>query len=39
LRGLSMTGTDQQTLAVGDAIFTGLYEFYRRSLILGRDPA
>jgi len=39
LRGLSMTGTDQQTLAVGEAIFAGLYEFYRRSLILGRDPA
>jgi hypothetical protein len=39
LRGLSMTGTDQQTLAIGDAIFAGLYEFYRRSLILGRDPA
>ena len=39
LRGLSMTCTDEQTLAVGDAIFVGLYEFYRRSLILGRDPA
>ena len=39
LRGLSMTGTDQQTLAIGEAIFAGLYEFYRRSLILGRDPA
>ena len=39
LRGLSITGTDQQTLAVGEAIFAGLYEFYRRSLILGRDPA
>ena len=39
LRGLSMTGTDEETLAVGDAIFMGLYEFYRRSLILGRDPA
>jgi hypothetical protein len=39
LRGLSMTGTDEETLAVGDAIFLGLYEFYRRSLILGRDPA
>jgi hypothetical protein len=39
LRGLSMTGTDEHTLAVGDAIFVGLYEFYRRSLILGRDPA
>jgi hypothetical protein len=39
LRGLSMTGTDESTLAVGEAIFMGLYEFYRRSLILGRDPA
>jgi hypothetical protein len=39
LRGLSMTGTDEQTLAIGDAIFAGLYVFYRRSLILGRDPA
>jgi hypothetical protein len=39
LRGLSMTGTDEDTLAVGEAIFIGLYEFYRRSLILGRDPA
>ena len=33
-----MTGTDEQTLAVGDAIFVGLYEFYRRSLMLGRAP-
>jgi len=38
LRGLSMIGTDEQTLAVGDAIFVGLYEFYRRSLIPGRNP-
>jgi hypothetical protein len=38
LRGLSMTGTDEQTFAVGDAIFVGLYEFYRRSLMLGRAP-
>ena len=39
LRGLSMTGTDDDTLAVATAIFTGLYEFYRRSLILGREPS
>jgi hypothetical protein len=39
LRGLSMTGTDEQTIAVADALFAGLYEFYRRSFILGRDPA
>jgi len=39
LRGLSMTGTDEQTLAVAGPLFAGLYEFYRRSLLLGRDPA
>jgi hypothetical protein len=39
LRGLSMTGTDEQTVSVAEAVFAGLYEFYRRSLILGRDPA
>ena len=39
LRGLSMTGDDQRTLAVADAIFDGLYEYHRRALILGREPA
>ncbi len=39
LRGLSMTGDDQRTLAVADAIFVGLYEYHRRALILGREPA
>jgi len=39
LRGLSMTGSDERTLQVGGAIFDGLYEFYRRSLLLGREPA
>jgi len=39
LRGLSMTGTDEQTLAVAGPLFAGLYEFYRRSLLLGRDPS
>lgn len=39
LRGLSMTGSDERTLQVADAIFDGLYEFYRRSLLLGREPA
>jgi hypothetical protein len=37
LRRLSMMGTDEHTLTVSAAIFTGLYEFYRRSLILGRE--
>ena len=39
LRGLSLTGTDQATLAVSGPVFDGLYEFYRRSLLLGREPA
>ena len=39
LRGLSLTGTDEQTLVVSGAVFDGLYEFYRRSLLLGREPA
>ncbi len=39
LRGLSLVGADEQTLAVSAVVFDGLYEFYRRSLLLGREPA
>jgi len=39
LRGLSMTGTDEQTIERGKAIFDGLYEYHRRRLTLGREPA
>ncbi len=39
LRGLSLVGTDEQTLTVSGAVFEGLYEFYRRGLLLGREPA
>lgn len=39
LRGLSMTGDDERTLAVSAAIFDGLHEFTRRRLLLGREPA
>ena len=39
LRGLSMTGDDEHTLVVSGAIFDGLYEFHRRRLLLGREPA
>lgn len=39
LRGLSMIGSDTDTLAVSEPIFDGLYEFFRRSLLLGREPA
>ncbi len=39
LRGLSMVGSDEQTLAVTRPLFDGLYEYYRRALLLGREPA
>jgi hypothetical protein len=39
LRGLSMTGTDEQTLAISGPLFDGLYEYHRRRTLLGREPA
>ncbi|GAB3691198.1 MULTISPECIES: chromate resistance protein ChrB domain-containing protein [Actinomycetes] len=39
LRGLSMTGSDERTLAVTGPLFDGLYEYYRRQSLLGREPA
>jgi hypothetical protein len=39
LRGLSMTGDDERTLAISGPIFDGLYEYYRRQTLLGREPA
>lgn len=39
LRGLSMIGDDERTLAVSGPMFDGLYEYFRRSYLLGRDPA
>jgi hypothetical protein len=39
LRGLSMIRTDEDILVLTGPLFDGLYEFYRRSLLLGRDPA
>lgn len=39
LRGLSMIETDEQTFSVADALAAGMYESYRRRLLLGRDPA
>jgi hypothetical protein len=39
LRGLSMVGDDEHTLEVSGPIFDGLYEYYRRALLLGREPA
>jgi hypothetical protein len=37
LRGLSMTSDDDTVLALATPVFDGLYEYYRRSLILGTD--
>jgi hypothetical protein len=37
LRGLSLTQNDDAVLAIAGPIFDGLYAYYRRSLILGRD--
>jgi hypothetical protein len=39
LRGLSMTGIDEQTLAVSGPMFDALYEYHRRRTLLGREPA
>jgi hypothetical protein len=39
LRGLSMTCHDDQVLQFTGPIFDGLYEYYRRGMVLGREPA
>jgi hypothetical protein len=39
LRGLSMTGTDERTLAVAGPMFDGLYECHRGRMLPGREPA
>jgi hypothetical protein len=39
LRGLSMTCDDERVLALTGPIFDGLYEYFRRAVLLGREPA
>jgi len=39
LRGLSLTCTDDETLAVATRIFDGLYEFHRQRVLSGREPS
>ncbi|MGW6928427.1 chromate resistance protein ChrB domain-containing protein [Lentzea sp. NPDC054927] len=39
LRGLSMIGDDKHTLTVTKPIFDGLYEYFKRAGLLGREPA
>jgi len=39
LRGLSLAGDDTRTLQVADAIFDGLYEYFRQRTLTGREPS
>ncbi|MFB4263132.1 chromate resistance protein ChrB domain-containing protein [Nonomuraea sp. GTA35] len=39
LRGLSMICDDERVLEITGPLFDGLYEFHRRALLLGREPA
>jgi hypothetical protein len=39
LRGLSMVSDDTQVLTVTKPLFDGAYEFFRRQLLTGREPA
>lgn len=39
LRGLSMICTDEEILQHTGPLFDGLYEYYHRATLLGREPA
>ena len=39
LRGLSMVRNDDEMLAIAEPLFDGLYEYRKRALLLGREPA
>ncbi|WP_078113978.1 chromate resistance protein ChrB domain-containing protein [Gordonia sp. IITR100] len=39
LRGLSLIGDDEHTLAVSDVVFDGVYEYFRQKALTGRDPS
>ncbi|CAL9286689.1 MULTISPECIES: chromate resistance protein ChrB domain-containing protein [Streptomyces] len=39
LRGLSMICDDERTLELTGPLFDGLYEYQRRAMLIGRDPA
>jgi hypothetical protein len=38
MRGLSMVADDERILNVTATLFDGMYEYYRRGLLLGREP-
>jgi hypothetical protein len=39
LRGLSLTQSDEEILRLTGPVFDGIYEYCRRSLLLGREPS
>jgi hypothetical protein len=39
LRGLSLVADDDTVLELTESVFDGLYEFYRRALTTGTEPA
>jgi hypothetical protein len=39
LRGLSMVRVDEELLTLSRPLFDGLYEYRKRALLLGREPA
>lgn len=39
LRGLSMVCDDDRIVELAGPLFDGLYEYYRRATLLGREPA
>jgi hypothetical protein len=39
LRGLSMVASDDEILILTGPLFDGAYEFFRRELLLGKEPA
>jgi hypothetical protein len=39
LRGLSMVCDDSRVLELSGPLFDGLYEYFRRGMLLGREPA
>ena len=39
LRGLSMVADDHRVLQLTGPLFDGLYEFFRRELLMGKEPS
>lgn len=39
MRGLSMVRPDQEVLDLSGPLYDGLYEYFKRATLLGRDPA